>query len=56
MQQQIGDSNTSKKEEDKLIFSIFYFQGISELKSLLKSLDREFKQLIGDTRINHKER
>ena len=46
-----GNLNTTRKEEDKLIFPIFYFQGISELKSLLKSLDSEFKQLIEDTRV-----
>ena len=49
MQQQTGDSDTKRKEEGKLIFPISYFQGISEWKSLLKGVDSEFKQLIGDT-------
>ena len=31
--------------------TVHYFKGIAEFKTLLKSLDNEIKQLVGDTRI-----
>ena len=41
----------SDEEVDKLVFPVHFFDGVSELKSLVRSLDNELKQLIGDTRI-----
>ena len=49
--QNLPTQNLPANEEDTLTFPVHYFSGISELKSLLHSLDRELKQLIGDTRV-----
>ena len=34
---------------ETLVFPVHYFKGIAEFKTLLKSLDNEIKQLVGDT-------
>ena len=49
--QNLPTQNLPTNEEDSLTFPVHYFSGIAELKSLLHSLDRELKQLIGDTRV-----
>ena len=36
---------------ETLVFPVHYFQGIGEFRKLVRSLDDEIKQLVGDTRI-----
>ena len=38
-------------EEETLIFPVHYFEGISDLKSLLRDMGDELKELIGNTRV-----
>ena len=41
------DNNT----DDTLVFPVHYFDGVAEFKSVVKSLNKEIQELIGDTRI-----
>ena len=43
--------NTRSAESDTLVFPVHFFDGVNEFKSLVKSLNTEISQLIGDTRI-----
>ena len=49
--QNFPTQNLSSNELETLTFQVHYFSGIAELKTLLHSLDREMRQLIGDTRV-----
>ena len=51
LQKSTQQNNPTSDETNTLIFPVHYFDGISDLKSLLRSLECEFQQLIGDTRI-----
>ena len=42
---------TSTEDDDTLVFPIHFFDGVAEFKSMVRSLNNEFQQLIGDTRI-----
>ena len=44
-------NSTGTSEIDTLVFPVHYFEGIYEFKKLVHSLNNEFHQLIGDTRI-----
>ena len=45
-------TNTPSCDADEtLVFPVHYFHGIGEFKKLVRSLDDEIKQLVGDTRI-----
>ena len=49
-----GDEDVNATEPDKgetLVFPVHYFEGIGDFKRLVQSLNNEFSQLIGDTRI-----
>ena len=45
------NNETSNEEVDTLVFPVHYFNGLPELKKLIKELSNEFKKLIGNTRI-----
>jgi hypothetical protein len=47
----INDEPTTDEEVDTLVFPVHYFSGLSEFKSLIRSLGNEFQQLIGNTNI-----
>ena len=49
--QNVPTQNLATNEVDTLTFPVHYFSEISELKTLLHSLNGELKQLIGDTRV-----
>ena len=42
---------TINTQEEKLIFSLYHFDGISEFKTMVRSLNTDISKLIGDTRI-----
>ena len=44
-------NNATPDENDTLVFPIHFFDGVAEFKSLVRSLDNELRQLMGDTRI-----
>ena len=44
-------NETVNEEADTLIFPVHYFDGLSTFKKLIQSLNNEFQQLVGDTRI-----
>ena len=43
--------NTRSVESDTLVFPVHFFDGVNEFKLLVKSLNTEISQLIGETRI-----
>ena len=43
--------DTSSDDRDTLVFPVHFFDGVSEFKEVVRSLDTEINQLIGDTRI-----
>ena len=47
----LAGNNTRAEGGDTLVFPVHYFDGVSEFKTLVRSLNEEFQQLIGDTRI-----
>ena len=46
-----SDTPVNEVQSDTLVFPVHYFDGISEFKGSLHSLDNEIQTLIGDTRI-----
>ena len=46
-----NSNSTGTSEIDTLVFPVHYFEGIYEFKKLVHSLNNEFHQLIGDTRM-----
>ena len=51
LQKSTQQHNPINNDTNTLIFPVHYFDGIADLKSLLRSLDNELQQLIGDTRV-----
>ena len=51
LQKSTQQNNPTNEETNTLIFPVHYFDGISDLKSLLHSLDNELKQIIWETRV-----
>ena len=51
IQKSTQQNDLPNNDNNTLIFPVHYFDGISDLKSLLRSLDSELQQLIGDTRV-----
>ena len=47
----ISSNNGQVNNVDTLVFPLHYFDGITDFKSVVKSLSNEFRELIGDTRI-----
>ena len=47
----VANNATEEEEENTLIFAVHYFEGLSELQTVVSSLKCEFQQLIGGTRI-----
>ena len=47
----ISMNNRQDNNADTLVFPLQYFDGITDFKSVVKSLSDEFRELIGDARI-----
>ena len=47
------ETTNDETNEDKrtLVFPMYFFDGIKEFKEQIQSLDEDFKQLIGDTKL-----
>ncbi len=46
-----ANDEVANEEVDTLVFPVHYFNSIPEFKNLLKGLNQEFQQLIGNTRV-----
>ncbi len=47
----VPNDDTMANGGETLVFPIHYFEGVTEFKSVVRSLDNEIKELIGDTKI-----
>ena len=47
------NNNTMSDDDDNktLVFPVHYFEGIQEFKTLVRNLEEDFRQLIGETRV-----
>ena len=45
------DNNINNQESNSIVFPVHYFDGVQDLKKVIRSLENEFRQLIGDVRI-----
>ena len=46
-----SNDNTNNQDSNAIVFPIHFFDGVQELKKVVRSLENEFQQLIGDVRI-----
>ena len=42
------------KKSESLVFPVHYFDGVNDLKSVVRSLDNELKEIIGDVHISRR--
>ena len=43
--------NNSNKKNDTLVFPIYFFEGLQEFKSMVRGMQEDFEQLIGNTKV-----
>ena len=43
--------NNSNKKNNTLVFPIYFFEGLQEFKSMVRGMQEDFEQLIGNTKV-----